>query len=692
MGITLLSTSLLVVSSCEDEIVSKKKDIEPDITSQSFDFKTKEDLSFVIEAKSANGVKGSNIPFYVYGEYPAVEEGEKVSPLYYGVTDDDGKLDVLVTVPMSVKTLYVLTPVGGYGSMQTIDLTGPVSSLSFSGIAPTEYVSTKGGEDIEYSSFEVFPSRKMNVFTFYEGVVEGKAIALNNNGAPKIEYKGIVSYVENREINKKADELFPEVGLIYKGQDNFLFTAKNCTDLVVTDEYGAEVWATYISDGTFYVHNKDVASNTLCYFHYPEGTVPDPKEVRKTILFPNTDSRDLESGIRVQLLYWNGEKYVKTFPKNTKIGWCMIQNAYSAKSNNVKKFSENKLKDLQYYRFSLAPMNKKGIESAKLSVEPYNQTVSHWSEEFKCAIVGVENRFRGQPLSDGKYSDDDYNDILFYVTSNPAVKPGIDIEIPEDPIDQKMSQSGTLAFEDMFPYKGDYDHNDFVTDYKYSLIKDNCGQLKSIEIVFDPRAVGATRAIGFGFELPQINKADIGKVTGAVYENDCSKPSFIVFNEVRNHFNIFDKSMINTYEFREIIPSNGEIKITIEMKAPLTKDETKYITFSKFNPFIFVDSRDNETHLINYKPTSKNKDSFGQGVDKSDGINTFYCTSERYAWALDIAKASEKTPKWLYPIEQIAITDAYVNYDKWATGGNKDYTWFDSYNPSNIKEDLIYKK
>ena len=171
MGITLLSTSLLVVSSCEDEIVSKKKDIEPDITSQSFDFKTKEDLSFVIEAKSANGVKGSNIPFYVYGEYPAVEEGEKVSPLYYGVTDDDGKLDVLVTVPMSVKTLYVLTPVGGYGSMQTIDLTGPVSSLSFSGIAPTEYVSTKGGEDIDYSSFEVFTSRKMYVFTFCEGVV-----------------------------------------------------------------------------------------------------------------------------------------------------------------------------------------------------------------------------------------------------------------------------------------------------------------------------------------------------------------------------------------------------------------------------------------------------------------------------------------------------------------------------------------
>ena len=42
------------------------------------------------------------------------------------------------------------------------------------------------------------------------------------------------------------------------------------SDLVVTDELGAEVWATYVGDGGFYVNNATVY-NVLAYYSYQEG-------------------------------------------------------------------------------------------------------------------------------------------------------------------------------------------------------------------------------------------------------------------------------------------------------------------------------------------------------------------------------------------------------------------------------------
>ena len=45
---------------------------------------------------------------------------------------------------------------------------------------------------------------------------------------------------------------------------------KKSSDLVVTDELGAEVWATYVGDGGFYVNNATVY-NVLAYYSYQEG-------------------------------------------------------------------------------------------------------------------------------------------------------------------------------------------------------------------------------------------------------------------------------------------------------------------------------------------------------------------------------------------------------------------------------------
>jgi hypothetical protein len=60
---------------------------------------------------------------------------------------------------------------------------------------------------------------------------------------------------------------------------------------------------------------------------------------------------------------------------------------------------------------------------------------------------------------------------------------------------------GTLAFEDMWPSKGDYDFNDLVVDYQFKIITDASNYLSTLSCSFIIRAIGAAYANGFGFQL-----------------------------------------------------------------------------------------------------------------------------------------------------------------------------------------------
>lgn len=76
--------------------------------------------------------------------------------------------------------------------------------------------------------------------------------------------------------------------------------------------------------------------------------------------------------------------------------------------------------------------------------------------------------------------------------------------------------------------KGDYDFNDFVTGYSYSLIKGNNDKdVKAIRLTFIPRALGASYNSGFGIQLP-IETNNIENVTGGNIEKDETKATIII--------------------------------------------------------------------------------------------------------------------------------------------------------------------
>ncbi len=73
---------------------------------------------------------------------------------------------------------------------------------------------------------------------------------------------------------------------------------------------------------------------------------------------------------------------------------------------------------------------------------------------------------------------------------------------------------GTLAFEDLWPGKGDYDFNDLVIDYQFLITTNTSNYVESVQGTFIIRAIGASFENGFGFQLsPVINPAHL-TVTG----------------------------------------------------------------------------------------------------------------------------------------------------------------------------------
>lgn len=117
----------------------------------------------------------------------------------------------------------------------------------------------------------------------------------------------------------KIDSWYPEKKNVQTAD-----LSKN-SDLRIVDEDGAQVWVTYVGDGGFCVDNQTVY-NSLLYYNYKEGDLKsDVYKLHMTMLLPNTNQLQCPSGLKVQLLYWDGSKYSKVFPNGTRIGFAVAR-------------------------------------------------------------------------------------------------------------------------------------------------------------------------------------------------------------------------------------------------------------------------------------------------------------------------------------------------------------------------------
>jgi len=267
----------------------------------------------------------------------------------------------------------------------------------------------------------------------------------------------------------------------------------------------------------------------------------------------------------------------------------------------------------------------------------------------------------------------------------------VDDDYPADP-DRAFDNffpatgNGTLAYEDLWPGKGDYDFNDLVCDYRFKTVTNASNHVVEIFGTFIIEAFGAHLSNGFGFQFPNdnVNPAHL-TVTGY----DLAPGSYIslMANGLESGQ---DKPTIILYDNAyRLMPHPGMgIGVNTTPGAPYVTPDTLqiYIDFSvqsytipqvniaAFNPFIIVDqNRDVEVHLPDYPPTSlANPAYFGTMEDDSEpSSGRYYKTANNLPWAININASFD------YPKEKIEIPQAYLHFVEWAVSSGALYPdWY----------------
>ncbi|PWJ42587.1 LruC domain-containing protein [Sediminitomix flava] len=226
---------------------------------------------------------------------------------------------------------------------------------------------------------------------------------------------------------------------------------------------------------------------------------------------------------------------------------------------------------------------------------------------------------------------------------------------------------GSYGFEDLWPKKGDYDFNDLVVNYRYTLVANAQNQVKELWGKFRVKSLVGDLHNGFGVEIP-VDASLVESVTGSrrtrslttlndkgMEDGQGSRTVVIVFEDAYSH-----ATQDNCNQEGE------EIDIRIIFTEPI--DGTP-LTIANMNPFMFINAdRSKEVHLADKLPTALADNSFfGTDDDDSDeNASRYYKTANNHPWAIDIIH-SFKPPR-----ENRDITNSYHRFKNWAESSGID--------------------
>ena len=269
----------------------------------------------------------------------------------------------------------------------------------------------------------------------------------------------------------------------------------------------------------------------------------------------------------------------------------------------------------------------------------------------------------------------------------------------------EVHSTGTLAYEDLWPWKGDYDFNDLVINYDFDIFKNVHEQVRHIKATFVVYAFGASFYNGFGFELPGVSPDALLSVTGYQLKSssiihlranglEAGQPhaTVIVFDDA---FDVMQHPGmgigVNTDPAAPYVTPDT---LVIEMSfmnngvpAPGGPVTFTQLNIGNFNPFLIVNQeRGVEVHLPGYPPTALADPSLiGTGEDDGNhGPSRDYRTHTNLPWAINIPDVFE------YPIEKQDITGAYNYFAAWAESDGQLYPDWYKDKPGYRNPALIY--
>ena len=220
---------------------------------------------------------------------------------------------------------------------------------------------------------------------------------------------------------------------------------------------------------------------------------------------------------------------------------------------------------------------------------------------------------------------------------------------------------GTVAFEDLWPFLGDYDFNDTAINYRFVAIQNAQNEVVELEINFEVTSDGASLTNGFGIEFESIAPSQVESVTGTVLTEGYINVAANGVEEGQN------RAVVILFDNNETM-LNITSKAVVRFTTPLT---TAQLGIAPFNAFLIVNGdRGREIHLPNRLRTSLGvNDPNVEGVNRDPDGN--YATDERLPWAINIVH-DFKVPK-----ERVPVNQAYNFFNQWATSGGTVYDdWY----------------
>ncbi len=251
---------------------------------------------------------------------------------------------------------------------------------------------------------------------------------------------------------------------------------------------------------------------------------------------------------------------------------------------------------------------------------------------------------------------------------------------------------GTIAYEDLWPAKGDYDFNDLVLDYSTRYTFNANAKATRIQYKFSVRALGGDLIKGFGVHFNGVasnrvnavngNSLTTGNISNASNgtENGQSNAVVIACDDVEQIINRVGGAFFNS------ISSNAKgtsdtITIDISFTTGLSSSELEDISIFAFK------QRDQEIHMVNKSPTDLVDVSlFGTSDDASDPASgQYYKTSSNHPWAIQVSESFD------YPEEKADIVQAYLNFANWAQSNGANSTDWYTDQSSNRQASNIYQ-
>jgi len=649
---SLMVSLLILTSSCtkDDKPEENVTNMDELVAPEGFNFEMVSDVNIQVFAKDNQDgpIKGARIN--IYSGNPL--EGGVL--LLSGMTDESGAFETEYPLSKNITELYVTTGYIGLPSETLVTVTDGGINTVLGGKKPQP-------------TFKDFPGFKSVDATYpYLCTYNASGVPSCLNPPDDVIGNGLLA-----DINAALPEYAP----VPQYHPEYLASG-NETDIILNE--AADVWLTFVHEGAGYM-------NALGFYTYNVNNPPTSVNQLNivTIAFPNLSLEFSGGG-----LHAGNKLYLGQFPAGTGIGWVLFQNAFTngaVRTTNQKFYSE-------------PAFNPETLAEKK------QHNVILYDAERQLFVTGFEDQNRNGNI------DNDFNDAIYYVTSNPptaiqsAAMPLVDPTIidtdddgvydviddyPTDPARAfnnyypGENQKGSFAFEDLWPGKGDYDFNDMILDYNINQVTNAANKVVDIVSNYTIRAIGAGFKNGFGYQL-NLPPSAVASVTGSSLEENIitlsgngteagqTKATIIVFDNTYNLFPTIASGFVNTKtDMPYVTPPT--ITVTVNLATPQT---LAAVGLPPYNPFIIVNKeRGKEVHLPGYAPTALvNPVYFGTEDDDSNpALGKYYKSASNLPWGMHLPVLFD------YPIEKSAIIKGHLVFDTWVMSGGYSYmNWYEN--------------